>query len=70
MIYAAFQREKHINMKTETLKIKFAVESSRSATISIKRFQSVDADWKCEPGTDLSERGIEFNVLNNLFCIT
>jgi len=54
-------------MKTETLKIKFAVESSRSVTISIKRFQSVDADWKCEPGTDLSERGIKFNVIIFLF---
>lgn len=54
-------------MKTETLKIKFPVESSRSVTISIKRFQFVDADWKCEPGTDLSERGIEFKVIIYLF---
>jgi len=53
MIYAAFQW-KYINMKTETLKIKFPVESSRSVTISIKRLQFADADWKCEPGTDLS----------------
>jgi len=44
-------------MKTETLKTKFPVESSRSVTISIKRFQFADADWKCEPGTDLSWSG-------------